>query len=171
MMLSLSTVSAQNDITVHDDSIGHDEEIELPEAMGLDIDTLLRQWNAEQYLLTDTDCRNQDVNPVFPDSIFIDGDALQHRRAQAHRPVHRPPAPLRELYAGRGKLLHADIRGGPLALQPAPRTQVPAHHRERPRPDGHKPQGSRGPLAVYAQDRQTLQSDRQQPRRRAPRPH
>lgn len=63
---------AQNDITVHDDSTGHDEEIGLPEAMSLDIDTLLRQWNAEQYLQNDTDCRNTDVNPVFSDSIYID---------------------------------------------------------------------------------------------------
>lgn len=99
MMLSLSTVSAQNDITVHDDSIGHDEEIELPEAMGLDIDTLLRQWNAEQYLLTDTDCRNQDVNPVFPDSIFI--DRLSRMPCVMEMPYNTVVRKLIDQYTGR----------------------------------------------------------------------
>ncbi len=40
--------------------------------MTLDIDTLLRQWNASQYLEADTNCNMQDVNPVFSDSIYVD---------------------------------------------------------------------------------------------------
>ena len=72
MFLATITAKAQNDITVHDDQTGKDEEIGIPEAMTLDIDTLLRQWNASQYLAADTNCNMQDVNPVFSDSIYVD---------------------------------------------------------------------------------------------------
>ena len=71
MFLATITAKAQNDITVHDDQTGKDEEIGIPEAMTLDIDTLLRQWNASQYLEADTNCNMQDVNPVFSDSIYV----------------------------------------------------------------------------------------------------
>lgn len=72
MFLATITAKAQNDITVHDDQTGKDEEIGIPEAMTLDIDTLLRQWNASQYLEADTNCNMQDVNPVLSDSIYVD---------------------------------------------------------------------------------------------------
>ena len=72
MFLATITAKAQNDITVHDDQTGKDEEIGIPEAITLDIDTLLRQWNASQYLEADTNCNMQDVNPVFSDSIYVD---------------------------------------------------------------------------------------------------
>ena len=72
MFLATITAKAQNDITVHDDQTGKDEEIGIPEAMTPDIDTLLRQWNASQYLEADTNCNMQDVNPVFSDSIYVD---------------------------------------------------------------------------------------------------
>ena len=72
MFLATITAKAQNDITVHDDQTGKGEEIGIPEAMTLDIDTLLRQWNASQYLEADTNCNMQDVNPVFSDSIYVD---------------------------------------------------------------------------------------------------
>lgn len=72
MFLATITAKAQNNITVHDDQTGKDEEIGIPEAMTLDIDTLLRQWNTSQYLEADTNCNMQDVNPVFSDSIYVD---------------------------------------------------------------------------------------------------
>ena len=72
MFLATITAKAQNDITVHDDQTGKDEEIGIPEALTLDIDTLLRHWNASQYLEADTNCNMQDVNPVFSDSIYVD---------------------------------------------------------------------------------------------------
>ena len=72
MFLATITAKAQNDITVHDDQTGKDEEIGIPEAMTLDIDTLLRQWNASQYLEADTNCNMHDVNAVFSDSIYVD---------------------------------------------------------------------------------------------------
>lgn len=72
LLITAISAKAQNDITIHDDKTGKDEDIEMPESMLLDIDTLLQQWNASQYLEADTNCNMQDVNPVFSDSIYID---------------------------------------------------------------------------------------------------
>lgn len=73
MLLAAATAGeAQNDITVRDDKTGKDESIEMPVSMTLDIDTLLHQWNASQYLETDSNCNMQDVNPIFSDSVYID---------------------------------------------------------------------------------------------------
>lgn len=50
--LCCATAVAQQDdvITVHDDAIGADEQIGLPEGMLLSVDSLMMQWNARQYL-------------------------------------------------------------------------------------------------------------------------
>lgn len=50
------TLMAQQDtvITVHDDAIGADEQIGLPEGMLLSVDSLMMQWNARQYLFPET---------------------------------------------------------------------------------------------------------------------
>lgn len=37
-------------ITIHDDAIGADEQVGLPEGMLLSVDSLMMQWNARQYL-------------------------------------------------------------------------------------------------------------------------
>lgn len=44
----------ENVITVHDESIGADEQIGLPEGMMLSVDSLMMQWNARQYLFPET---------------------------------------------------------------------------------------------------------------------
>lgn len=72
MLLAATAGEAQTDITVRDDKTGKDESIEMPVSMTLDIDTLLHQWNASQYLETDSNCNMQDVNPIFADSVYID---------------------------------------------------------------------------------------------------
>ena len=51
---------AQNDITVHDDQTGQDEVIALPEGMTYEIDSLLQEWNAKNYLGTDEKCESSD---------------------------------------------------------------------------------------------------------------
>ncbi len=50
--IGCATLVAQQDsvITVHDDAIGADEQIGLPEGMLLSVDSLMMQWNARQYL-------------------------------------------------------------------------------------------------------------------------
>ena len=52
-MLSL-TATAQTEISVYDDNIGQDEAIGLPEGMmSNELDSLLREWNAKNYLTFD----------------------------------------------------------------------------------------------------------------------
>lgn len=51
-----TSVMAQREevITVHDATIGADEQIGLPEGMILSVDSLMMQWNARHYLFPDT---------------------------------------------------------------------------------------------------------------------
>ena len=44
----------ENVITVHDEAIGADEQIGLPEGMMLSVDSLMMQWNARQYLFPES---------------------------------------------------------------------------------------------------------------------
>ena len=93
------TLNAQNDITVHDDRTGKDEVIEVPEGMKLDIDTLLMQWNASEYLKNDSDCQFQDVNPVFEDSIYI--ERLSRIPAQMELPYNAIVRKFIDQYSGK----------------------------------------------------------------------
>jgi membrane-bound lytic murein transglycosylase D len=65
-----ATAQNNNDITVHDNRIGNDEVIDLPEGMSHDLDSLLSEWHAKSYLFPDTTCVNPNYNPPFPDSVF-----------------------------------------------------------------------------------------------------
>ena len=62
---------AQNDITVHDDQTGQDEVIALPEGMTYEIDSLLQEWNAKNYLGTDEKCESSDENPEYSKEEYI----------------------------------------------------------------------------------------------------
>lgn len=72
--LTILSAAAQSEreITVHDDRIGSDERIVLPEGMTQQVDSLLAVWHARHYLYPDTSCVNPDYNPSFPESVYID---------------------------------------------------------------------------------------------------
>ena len=59
--------SAQNDETeiIVTDTNGNEEEIDLPEAMTYELDSLLNLYNAKTYLKPADDCNMSDVNPVY----------------------------------------------------------------------------------------------------------
>ena len=63
---------AQNEITIHDNRFNEDETIGLPEGMSSDIDDLLQQWCAKQYLYPDTTCQNPNVNPTYDAEVYRD---------------------------------------------------------------------------------------------------
>lgn len=67
-------MQAQNDnddeITVTDNK-GKKEIIEMPEAMSMDLDSMLNLYNAKKYLTPDTNCNLPDVNPIFAKDIYI----------------------------------------------------------------------------------------------------
>ena len=51
---------------------GKNEVIDLPEGMTYELDSLLKQYNAEKYLRPATDCNMPNVNPTFPKEVYID---------------------------------------------------------------------------------------------------
>lgn len=49
---------------------GNDEQIDMPEAMLQNIDSLLNQYHAKMYLQPDADCNMQDINPYFEPEVY-----------------------------------------------------------------------------------------------------
>lgn len=57
---------------VIEDANGDEEIIEVPEAMMMELDSLLNDFNAQKYLSVDPDCNMRDVNPVFEREVYMD---------------------------------------------------------------------------------------------------
>lgn len=57
---------------VIEDANGDEEIIEVPEAMMMELDSLLNDFNAQKYLTIDPDCNMRDVNPVFDREVYMD---------------------------------------------------------------------------------------------------
>lgn len=79
MLFSLQGIQAQNNNTDEDDDIitvtdsdGRSEEIEVPEGLEDNLDSLLRLYNAQTYMMVDTACKYRDINPVFDTEVYID---------------------------------------------------------------------------------------------------
>ncbi len=76
MTFSLSSIQAQ--VEVDDDEIivtdedGEVEQIDFPEAMDVNPDSLLSLYSSQAYLQTDTDCRMTDENPEYERDVYID---------------------------------------------------------------------------------------------------
>ena len=65
---------AQNDneeksITVTDDE-GKREEINLPQSMTMELDSLMQLYNAKMYLRPDSTCNMPDVNPIYEPDVY-----------------------------------------------------------------------------------------------------
>ncbi len=65
-------VEVEDDEVIVSDGQGSEEEIDFPETMSTDVDSLLTLYHAKTYLEPDNDCRMQDVNPVFEKEVYID---------------------------------------------------------------------------------------------------
>ena len=79
LLLGLQGMQAQTDSTEDDDDVitvtdkdGKAEEIEVPEGLEDNLDSLLHLYNAQTYLMPDTSCNYKDVNPVFEREVYID---------------------------------------------------------------------------------------------------
>lgn len=68
--LNLFSLGAQNVITVVDEQSEKNEEITLPQGMSFAVDSLLKEWSAQQYLYPDTTCENPDFNPTFEPAVY-----------------------------------------------------------------------------------------------------
>lgn len=77
LLASPCAMQAQQDnddsetITVTDKD-GTEEEIDVPEAMNYELDSLLMLYTNRTYLKADTACNYRDVNPVFEKEVYID---------------------------------------------------------------------------------------------------
>lgn len=77
-MLLTGVCSMQAQISVDDDEVvisnsqGDEEEIEFPEAMNEDVDSLLKLYHAKTYLTANDDCEMSGVNPVYSREVYID---------------------------------------------------------------------------------------------------
>lgn len=77
LLASPCAMQAQQDdddsetITVTDND-GSEEEIDVPEAMNYELDSLLMLYTNRTYLKADTACNYRDVNPVFEKEVYID---------------------------------------------------------------------------------------------------
>ena len=69
--IGISTVKGQNEISVFNEQTGKEEIIDLPESMNTDIDSLLQQWHAKNYLTMDENCEGSKENPTFSKETYI----------------------------------------------------------------------------------------------------
>ncbi len=55
-----------------DDVILLNDTIEIPSSITSDVDSMLNQWHARNFITADKDCESTMENPVFPDSVYIE---------------------------------------------------------------------------------------------------
>ena len=71
-MLGTNAMAQQEEIIIHNDSTGEDEEIVLPEGMtSRELDSLLNEWNARNYLTFDENCETNNENPTYEKEEYI----------------------------------------------------------------------------------------------------
>ena len=61
----------ENGMELTDDE-GNTEEVEFPEAMTYDLDSLMSLYMSKTYLSADNDCQMRDENPTFDTQVYID---------------------------------------------------------------------------------------------------
>ena len=54
------------------DGEGHEEEIDFPEAMTYNLDSMLNLYTSKTYLQPDDDCQMKNENPTYPKEVYID---------------------------------------------------------------------------------------------------
>lgn len=65
-------VSSDETEVIITDNQGNEEEIDFPEAMYEDVDSLLNLYHSQAYLSIDENCQMRDVNPVFSKEVYIE---------------------------------------------------------------------------------------------------
>ena len=66
-------ISAQTQsITVHSQTTGKEEIIDVPESMQSEMDSLFWDWQSKNYISMGKNCKMTSVNPIVSDSIYMD---------------------------------------------------------------------------------------------------
>jgi len=63
---------AEEDEVFVTDAEGNEEEIDFPEAMTYDLDSLLHLYTSQNFLEKGSDCQMKDENPSFPKEVYLD---------------------------------------------------------------------------------------------------
>lgn len=74
VFIGASAVQAQvqQSITVHSETTGKEEVIDIPESMQSEMDSLFWNWQSKNYISLGENCKMTAANPVVSDSIYID---------------------------------------------------------------------------------------------------
>ena len=59
-------------ITVHSQTTGKEEVIDIPESMQSEMDSLFWDWQSKNYISMGENCKMTSVNPIVSDSIYMD---------------------------------------------------------------------------------------------------
>ncbi len=70
-LFTTATAFAQEDVTVYDPNHQSQETIGLPEGMTINTDSLVQVWKSSHYLISDTGCVRNGVNPEFTPEEYI----------------------------------------------------------------------------------------------------
>ncbi|MBR1732448.1 MAG: transglycosylase SLT domain-containing protein [Alloprevotella sp.] len=65
-----ASLSAQEEIVIHDRQLDQDEVFTLPEGLTVSEDALLSEWQAKNYLFPDTTCENPNYNPTYAPEVY-----------------------------------------------------------------------------------------------------
>ena len=71
MAAAAQTANDEEEIVVTDEE-GNEEEIEVPEALTSELDSLMNEYMSRNYLDKDDDCRMKDVNPYYEKEVYVD---------------------------------------------------------------------------------------------------
>ncbi len=69
---SFALNTAAQEVVTIDQSLGQSVEFDETEGMTIRYDSLLNDWKVKMYLYTDSTCSNTEIDPTFPDSVYID---------------------------------------------------------------------------------------------------
>lgn len=103
LLLSLFTtaeVNAQSvDVLIHESGKERQESIDLPKSMTYNLDELLSDWKAKNYIDMGKDCSTAEENPYFSDSVYA--DRLARIPAVMEMPYNDIVRKFIDMYAGR----------------------------------------------------------------------
>ena len=72
-LIGTTGISAQTQsITVHSQTTGKEEVIELPQGMITEVDSLLHLYNTKTYMKPATDCNVPNVNPIYTKEEYME---------------------------------------------------------------------------------------------------
>ena len=72
MTAAAQTSDNEEEEIVVTDEEGNKEEIEVPEALTSELDSLMNEYMSRNYLDKDDDCRMKDVNPYYEKEVYVD---------------------------------------------------------------------------------------------------